>query len=69
MNQPTQLHQISEHFREYEHSFSPYYCDSPTEILRRLGLIEFTIVGNKLNVSAAFDIANVCHRLLDPAPR
>ena len=48
MNQTTQMHQISEHLPEYEHSFSPYYCDGPTEILRRLGLIEFTIAGNKL---------------------
>jgi len=48
MNQTTQMHQISEHLPEYEHSFSPYYCDHSTEILRRLGLIEFTIAGNKL---------------------
>jgi hypothetical protein len=48
MNQTTQMHQISEHLPTYEHSFSPYYCDGPTEILRRWGLIEFTIAGNKL---------------------
>ena len=48
MNQTTQMHQISKHLPEYEHSFSPYYCDGPTEILRRLGLIEFTIAGDKL---------------------
>ena len=48
MNQTTQMHQISEHLPEYEHAFSPYYCDGPIEILRRLGLIEFTIAGNKL---------------------
>jgi hypothetical protein len=48
MNQTTQMHQISEHLPDYEHSFSPYYCDGPAEILRRRGLIEFTIAGNKL---------------------
>jgi hypothetical protein len=48
MNQTTQMHQISEHLPEYEHAFSPYYCDGPIEMLRRLGLIEFTIAGNKL---------------------
>ena len=48
MNQTTQMHQISRQLPEYEHSFSPYYCDGPTEILRRLGLTEFTITGNKL---------------------
>ena len=47
MNQTTQMHQISEHLREYEQSFSPYYVHGFDEILRRLGLIEFTIAGNK----------------------
>jgi hypothetical protein len=42
------MHQISEHLPEYEHSFSPFYCDGAPEILRKLGLIEFTIAGNKL---------------------
>jgi hypothetical protein len=50
MNQTTQMHQISGHLPEYEHSFSPYYCDGLVEILRRRGLIEFTIAGNKLAV-------------------
>jgi hypothetical protein len=48
MNQTTQLHQVSEHLPEYEHAFSPYYCHGFDEILRRLGLMEFTIIGNKL---------------------
>ncbi len=48
MNQTTQMHQVSEHLREYEHAFSPYYVHGFDEILRKLGLIEFTIAGNKL---------------------
>jgi len=48
MNQTTQMHQVSEHLREYEHAFSPYYVDGLDEMLRRLGLIEFTISGNRL---------------------
>ena len=48
MNQTTQLHQVSEHLGEYEHCFSPYYCHGFDEILRRLGLMEFTIIGDKL---------------------
>ena len=48
MNQTTQMHQIAEHLPEYEHAFTPYYCDGPIELLRRLGLMEFTIVGQKL---------------------
>jgi len=48
MNQTTQMHQISRHLDEYEHCFSPYYCDGLDEIFRRLGLLEFTIIGDKL---------------------
>ena len=48
MNQTTQMHQVSEHLREYEHAFSPYYCHGFDEMLRRLGLMEFTIIGHKL---------------------
>ena len=48
MNQTTQMHQISKHLSNYEHSFSPYYCHGFDEILRRLGLIEFSIAGNKV---------------------
>jgi hypothetical protein len=48
MNQTTQMHQVSEHLREYEHAFSPYYCHGFDEMLRRLGLMEFTIIGDKL---------------------
>lgn len=48
MNQTTQMHQISKHLDDYELSFSPYYCHGFDEILRRFGLIEFTIAGNKM---------------------
>ena len=48
MNQTTQMHQVSTHLGQYEHAFSPYYCDGLDEIFRRLGLMEFTIIGDKL---------------------
>ena len=48
MNQTTQMHQISQRLPEYDHAFSPYYFDGIDEMLRRLGLTEFTIGGNKL---------------------
>jgi hypothetical protein len=48
MNQTTQMHQVSMHLNEYEHAFSPYYCDGLHEIFRKRGLMEFTIIGNKL---------------------
>ncbi len=48
MNQTTQMHQISMYLNEYEHAFSPYYCDGLHEIFRKRGLMEFTITGDKL---------------------
>ena len=57
MNQTTQMHQISTHLSEYAHAFSPFYCDGVDEILRRLGLMEFTIIGDKL--------AGRCRRYLE----
>jgi hypothetical protein len=57
MNQTTQMHQISRQLSNYEHSFSPYYCDGIDEMLRRLGLMEFTIIGRKL--------ARRCRRYLE----
>jgi hypothetical protein len=57
MNQTTQMHKISSQLSDYEHSFSPYYCDGVDEMLRRLGLMEFTIIGRKL--------AGRCRRYLE----
>ncbi|MFO7643892.1 MAG: hypothetical protein R6W95_05860 [Desulfosarcina sp.] len=47
MNQTTQMHQIAMHLSDCDHSFSPFYCHGFEEILRKLGLIEFTIAGNQ----------------------
>ncbi len=57
MNQTTQMHQISKHLSEYDHAFSPFYCDGVDELLRRLGLMEFTIIGSRL--------AGRCRRYLE----
>ena len=57
MNQTTQMHQIALHLTQYEQAFSPYYCDGIDEICRRLGLMEFTIIGRKL--------ASRCRRYLE----
>ncbi|MEP7181968.1 MAG: hypothetical protein ABI886_07270 [Betaproteobacteria bacterium] len=48
MNQTTQMHRISRHLTEYEHSFTPYYCDGAHEAMRRMKMLEFTIIGDKL---------------------
>ena len=48
MNQTTQMHQIAGHLGEYVQAFTPYYCDGVDEVFRRLGWMEFTIIGEKL---------------------
>ena len=48
MNQTTQMHQISRHLTGYKQAFTPFYCDGVQEAMRRLGLLEFTIIGAKL---------------------
>ncbi len=48
MNQTTQMHQISLHLPEYRQAFTPYYCHGAHELMRRMKLLEFTIIGDKL---------------------
>lgn len=48
LNQTTQMHMISQHLKDYEQSFTPFYCDGLNELFRKLGLMEFTIIGHKL---------------------
>ena len=48
INQTTQMHAVAVEMPECDHAFTPYYGDGILELGRRLGLAEFTIVGNKL---------------------
>lgn len=48
MNQTTQMHQIAAHLGQYEQAFTPFYCDGLDELFRRMGWMEFTIIGDKL---------------------
>jgi hypothetical protein len=48
MNQTTQMHQVSRHLSDYRHAFTPFYTDGLQEAMRRLNLLEFTIIGAKL---------------------
>ena len=48
MNQTTQMHQISGHLTGYQQAFTPFYCDGVLEAMRRLKLLEFTIIGARL---------------------
>jgi hypothetical protein len=47
MNQTTQLHAVARELHECEARFTPYYGDLTVTALRRLGLLEPTIGGNK----------------------
>ncbi len=49
MNQTTQMHQIAGHLGDYDYAFSPFYVHGFDEFLRRIGMIEFTIAGNRLS--------------------
>jgi hypothetical protein len=48
LNQTTQMHQIARELDDWEQAFTPYYCDGLLEFLRRRGLMEFTVAGEKL---------------------
>jgi hypothetical protein len=41
------MHQIARELPGYDAWFSPHYCGGVLEVLRKAGLLEFTILGNK----------------------
>lgn len=47
VNQTSQLHQVAAHLPEFRASFSPFYVDFPTDLIRRFRLAEATIMGFK----------------------
>jgi hypothetical protein len=48
INQTSQMHQIAMHLPEHDLAFTPYYADGIVDWWRRHGLLEFTILGEKL---------------------
>lgn len=48
MNQTTQMHAVARRLPEYERAFTPFYCEGWMELARRLGLLEHTIIGQRL---------------------
>jgi hypothetical protein len=46
INQTTQMHQVARAWPEIEAHYTPYYCDGFLEICRRLGWLDFTILGD-----------------------
>lgn len=47
LNQTTMLHRVSEHLEGYDKYFSAYYCDGIERWAARVGLLNFTVLGNK----------------------
>jgi hypothetical protein len=45
VNQTSQMHQIAQQMPEAEASYTPYYCDGTLELMRRAGMLGFTILG------------------------
>lgn len=48
INQTSQMHQIAQELEGYDRYFTPYYDVGILDRLRRMHLLEFTILGNKL---------------------
>jgi hypothetical protein len=48
INQTRQMHQIAAQLPEADRYFTPYYCDGILETARKIGLLEFCILGNRL---------------------
>lgn len=48
INQTSQMHRISMHLPDYDHYFTPYYADGFIELMRKLGLVDYTVLGRKL---------------------
>lgn len=47
LNQTTMMHEISKHLKGYECYFTPFYCDGILEVLRKINLLDFTILGGR----------------------
>ena len=45
LNQTSMLHQVAEQLPEFEHAFTPYYCDGLLRVLDKFGALDFTVVG------------------------
>lgn len=48
INQTSQMHRISMHLPDYDHYFTPYYADGFIELVRRMGMADYTVLGHKL---------------------
>ncbi len=47
LNQTMQMHRISEHLKDYNLWFTPYYADGYIRFLTKLGILDFTVLGGE----------------------
>jgi hypothetical protein len=47
LNQTTQMHQVAQQLPELDAYYTPFYCDGGLEVIRRVGLAEYTIAGRR----------------------
>lgn len=47
LNQTKQMHKISQHMKEYDLYFTPYYADGIEEFFANMGWLDFTVLGGR----------------------
>jgi hypothetical protein len=47
LNQTMQMHKISEHLKDYNLFFTPYYSDGYIRALTKMGMLDFTVLGGE----------------------
>jgi len=47
MNQTTMMHKISKQLPDYDHAFTPFFCDGAYKGFQKLGWLDWTIVGGQ----------------------
>ncbi len=47
MNQTTMMHKISKYLPDYDHFFTPFFCDGVYKGFQKLGWLDWTIVGGQ----------------------
>jgi len=49
LNQTKMMHQVSRHLPQFDHYFTPYFCDGPGRLVQRTGALDFTVLGGRFH--------------------
>jgi hypothetical protein len=49
LNQTKMMHQVSRHLPQFDHYFTPYFCDGFGRVVQRTGALEFTVLGGRFH--------------------